>query len=265
MIQAVIFDWAGTMIDYGCFAPLAAFMEAFKHKGVEITVEEAREPMGLLKREHIAAICAMERVAGAWEEKHGKRPDHADIDELYADFEARLFSVLANHAKPVPGAVQLVNRLREQGMKIGSTTGYTTDMMHVIVPKAKKHGYEPDTLVTPDEVPAGRPFPWMCYTNAMRLGVYPMWRIVKVGDTLSDIQEGRNAGAWTVGVIKGSSELGMTEEEVHACDTDVLSRKMTDVRDRFLHAGAHFVIETIGELEEVIAEINERMRQGERP
>lgn len=61
-IEAVIFDWAGTTVDYGCFAPVQAFVEAFKSFGIEPTMEEVRKPMGMLKIDHIRTMMQMETV-----------------------------------------------------------------------------------------------------------------------------------------------------------------------------------------------------------
>lgn len=138
MIQAVIFDWAGTTVDYGCFAPLDVFLEVFKKKGIEVMHEEAREPMGMLKWDHINTMCQMERIAGLWKEKYGRYPEKKDVDMLYADFEPMLFSILRNYTTPIPGVLELVDRLRRAGIKIGSTTGYTAEMMAIVAPEAKK-------------------------------------------------------------------------------------------------------------------------------
>lgn len=265
MIKAVIFDWAGTTVDYGCFAPLEVFMQVFKNRGIELTVEEAREPMGMLKRDHIQALCRMERVEALWKEKYGRTPNESDVDELYADFEPMLMETLHEYATPVPGAVELAGRLREAGIKIGSTTGYTKEMMDVVTAAAKKQGYAPDVLVTPSDVPAGRPYPWMCYQNAILLDVYPMTHLVKVGDTTSDMKEGRNAGMWTVGVIKGSSELGLSQEEVLSMPQELLEAKVAQTAERLLAAGAHYVIDEIGCLDDVLKKINEQLAIGERP
>ncbi|MDD9265889.1 phosphonoacetaldehyde hydrolase [Paenibacillus sp. GCM10023248] len=265
MIRAVVLDWAGTMVDYGCFAPLHVFMEVFRKQGIEITLEEAREPMGLLKRDHIAAILNMPRVAGLWEERYGRLPQTSDIDELYADFEPKMLAVVHQYAEPVPGAVELVGRLRQSGIRIGSTTGYTAEMMAIVSAEANKRGYAPDHLVTPSEVPAGRPYPWMIYRNAEALNVYPMHSLMKVGDTVSDMREGVHAGVWTVGVILGSSELGMSEAEVEACAPDVLKARMEAVAAKFREEGAHYVIASIGELDQLIPAIKQRLLGGERP
>ncbi|MGC4378655.1 phosphonoacetaldehyde hydrolase [Fictibacillus sp. Mic-4] len=263
-VKAVIFDWAGTVVDYGCFSPLAVFVEVFRKRGIDVTHEEARKPMGLLKWDHIEAMCQMDRIANLWKDKYGRLPETKDIDALYADFEPMLFSILPNYCTLIPGAVEVVERLRKMGLKIGSTTGFTAEMMSIVTPEAKRQGYEPDSIVTPSEMPAGRPYPWMIYQNAMNLGVYPMKHIVKVGDTISDIQEGINAGTWTVGVIKGGSELGMSEQEVNECDPGVLANRMKVVARRFKDAGADYVIESIGELDQVIPKIDRRISQMER-
>jgi len=265
MIQAVIFDWAGTTVDYGCFAPLNVFIQVFRIRGIEVTAEEARRPMGLLKRDHIQAICRMERIAALWKERFGRLPDESDVDALYADFEPLLFEILPNYAEPIPGILELVDRLRGDGLKIGSTTGYTAAMMDIVAPEARKRGYAPDVLVTPNHVPAGRPYPWMIYSNAMQLGVYPMKHIVKVGDTVSDVQEGVNAGVWSVGVVTGGSELGMSLAEVQSCHPAELAAQVEIVTERFKQAGAHYTIYEIGELPNVIEQINERLAKGERP
>ncbi|QHT58550.1 phosphonoacetaldehyde hydrolase [Paenibacillus lycopersici] len=262
-IQAVILDWAGTVIDYGCFAPLNVFIAVFRQRGIEIATDEARKPMGLLKRDHIAALCAMPRIAAAWQARFGDEPAEADIDELYRDFESLQLQVLPHYTDLIPGALETVGRLRALGLKIGSTTGYTRGMMDIVAPEAGKKGYTPDSLVTPNEAPAGRPHPWMCYRNAMNLGVYPLEAYVKAGDTISDIQEGLNAGMWSVGVVKGGSELGLSEAEVNALSPEELEERMNIVKSRFLSAGAHYVIDSIAGLPDVIERINARMANQE--
>lgn len=259
-IKAVVFDWAGTTVDYGCFAPVNVFLEIFRRRGIEVTMEEARKPMGKLKIDHVREMTEMDRIKDLWAEKFGHVPTEDDVNELYRDFEPMLFETLDQYATPIPGVVELVKRLRSNGLKIGSTTGYTREMMNIVAPNAKKQGYEPDFLVTPSEASAGRPHPWMCYRNAEALNVYPMNSMVKVGDTISDIKEGINAGMWSVGVIKGSSELGLTEEEVTSMDKAELEAKMKVVYDRYMEAGAHFVIDSVGDLEEVLVRIEELIK-----
>ena len=74
-LQAVILDWAGTTMDYGCFAPAVVFREVYRRKGIDITMEQAREPMGAHKKVHIRQISQMEPVAQKWKDIHGRRPN----------------------------------------------------------------------------------------------------------------------------------------------------------------------------------------------
>ena len=264
-IEGMIFDWAGTTVDYGCFAPLEVFLEVFKNKKIAITLEEARGPMGMLKIDHIRALTKIPRIEKEWEKVYGKKPTEEDVVEMYKEFEPSLLKILSNYTTPIPGVLDAVKKIREMGLKIGSTTGYTQSMMDIVVKGAKENGYAPDCYFTPDSLPQGRPYPWMCYANAIKLGIYPMSHLIKVGDTLSDIKEGVNAGCFSVGVIMGSSELGLHEEEVLAMSTEELEEKCKKVKERFLEAGAHFVINTMEELPDLVEKINGLLEEGKTP
>ncbi|ANE45830.1 phosphonoacetaldehyde hydrolase [Paenibacillus swuensis] len=254
-IKAVILDWAGTVIDYGCFAPMHAFIQVFEEAGVRITTREARIPMGMLKWDHIEAILQMERIKVAWADRYGKEAVKEDVDRLYVRFETILMESLQTYTDPIPGALETVNQLREAGIAIGSTTGYTSGMMETIVPEAKRKGYSPDYWIASDQVKAGRPYPYMIFQNLNELGIFPPSAVIKVGDTVSDVLEGKNAGVWTVAVIRGSSELGLTEEEVYSLPEDELAVRLNQARRTFEEAGADYVIGSIHLLPSVIDEI----------
>ena len=263
-IEMVVFDWAGTTVDYGCFAPVKVFIEVFKESGINVTLEEARAPMGLLKIDHIKAMLSGERVSKLWNEKFGRPWNSNDVNNLYHSFEKKLFTILADYTTPVPNCVETIKELRDMGLKIGSTTGYTKAMMDIVVPGAKEKGYSPDYYITPNSVPAGRPNPYMIYQNMINLSVADTDCVIKVGDTISDIKEGRNAKVWTVGILKGSSELGLTEEEVKNMDGNELNLKLEQVTKKMLEAGAHIVIEDISKVPMVVEIINKKLEKGER-
>ena len=264
-LQAAVFDWAGTTVDYGCLAPAAVFIEVFKRQGVEITVEEAREPMGAHKMDHIRAVTQMPAVARRWREANGGAPAESDVEKMFEEFLPRQIDCIADYAEMIPGALETVSALRQRGLKIGSTTGYTREMMDVLVPEAKKRGYEPDSIVCATDVPRGRPDPWMCFSNAQNLGVYPMEAIVKVGDTLSDVAEGLNAGMWTIGLTKCGNELGLSESDADALPPEELSRRLNRATIRMTQAGAHYVVESIGDIFPCIDDIEQRLQRGEKP
>jgi len=264
-LKAVILDWAGTTVDYGSFAPTAVFLRLFESRNVKITPEDARSGMGLMKKDHLRTILARPQVAEAWIAAHGNAASEADIDDLFNNFVPLQISVLKEFAEPIPGFLDVVKELRERNMKIGTTTGYLRSMMEILAPKAKENGYEPDCIVCPDEVPAGRPYPWMCYENAIRLGVYPMQAIVKVGDTLPDIEEGLNAGMWTVGLALTGNLLGLNELEVNALSPEETDMARERIGAQLYQAGAHYVIDGIWDLPDVLDDVEFRLAQGKHP
>jgi phosphonoacetaldehyde hydrolase len=266
-LKAVILDWAGTTVDYGSCAPAVAFKEVFKRRGLEITTAEAREPMGTHKKAHIRSILFASSVAGRWEDLHGQRPTQGDVESMYQELVPLLLQRLglANHAELIPGTLNTVNEFRTRDLKIGSTTGYTSEMMKILVEEAAKRAYAPDCVVCASDVPAGRPYPWMCFQNAINLEVYPMEALVKVGDTLADIAEGLNAGMWTIGVAQTGNEVGLTEKEFAGLDPEARRTRLNLAYQRMFQAGAHYVVDSIAAVPPVIDEINERLVRGERP
>jgi phosphonoacetaldehyde hydrolase len=264
-VKAVVLDWAGTAVDYGSFAPTAVFLRLFENQGVKITAEDARSGMGLMKKDHLRTILSRPVVAEAWQAKRGAPVSDADIDILFNNFVPMQLSVLTEYAEPIPGLLDVVAELRDRQIKIGSTTGYIRSMMDILAPKAKENGYDPDCIVCPDEVPTGRPFPWMCYQNAMQLGVFPMSAMVKVGDTLVDIEEGLNAGMWTVGLSLTGNLLGLSEDEVEALAPEEREAENQIAAARLSQAGAHYVIDGIWDLPDILDDIEFRLVDGEQP
>ena len=254
--EAVIFDWAGTTVDYGCFAPVKAFQEAFKEFGIEPTMDETRKPMGMLKHDHINTMLHMNRIARAWEDAHGAAPTDADVDAVYSHFEPKLLSILDQFSDPKPGVLDAVATLREMGLKIGSTTGYTDKMMDIVVPEAAKAGYAPDYWISPDGTDGyGRPYPYMIFRNLETLHVTDVRKAVKVGDTLSDIREGKNAGVLTIGVTEGSSQMALSQAEFDALSPAEQDAARAAAREAFVNAGADAVINTMAELPALLAQL----------
>ena len=253
--DAVIFDWAGTTVDFGCFAPVQAFVEVFKEYGVEPTMEEVREPMGMLKIDHIRTMLKMPRIKECWTEKYKAEPTEEDVQKLFAIFEEKLLSILHLYAEPKKDTESAIKKLREHGIKIGSTTGYTDKMMEIIVPLAKEKGYAPDAWFSPDSTNnVGRPYPYMIFQNMRALELMDVSRIIKAGDTISDIKEGKNAGVFTVGIVIGSSEMGLSEEEYRTLSKEEQEKKCKEVITKFMTAGADKVFLTLTELADFVVE-----------
>ena len=261
-IQLVVLDWAGTTVDFGCFAPVASFAEALRRHGVSPTDEQVRAPMGMAKLDHLRDLLSIPELSRQWEARHGGIWEDSDIERIYRDDYIPLqLSAIASHDRLVPGLIPVVEALRGHGLRIATTTGYFREAARLVFDSASRQGYARDLDVLPDEVPAGRPGPWMIFRAMERLGVYPPSSVVKVGDTLVDIAEGRNAGAWSVGVIASGSEVGLSEEAWAALPDRDRRGVVESVRSRFERAGAHATIETLAELPALIADL-ERRTQG---
>jgi phosphonoacetaldehyde hydrolase len=264
-LTAVIFDWAGTIVDFGSRAPMGVFVAVFKQFGVDLTIDDARKPMGLPKWQHIEALMAMPHVASAWQAVHGHAPGSADIDQVYAVFTPMNAGIVADYAALIPGAAAVVAQLRERGLRIGSTTGYTRDIMEPLLPLAEAQGYRPDNLVCAGDLPAGRPTPLMMYRCFADLGVYPPASVVKVDDTEPGIAEGRAAGTWTVGVSVSGNAVGLSEAEWQALTAGQQAHLRGQGTARLKQAGADYVIDSVADLLPVLAAIERRLATGERP
>ncbi len=264
-LKGAILDWAGTAVDYGCLGPAAVFVDVFEKFRINVTIHEARQFMGLMKKDHIRGMLDLPRIRQRWKEVHGKNPDENDVAGLYEETEPMMVSAICRHADLIPGLLEAVEEMRRLEMKIGSCTGYTTPMMAVLAPLARQKGYSPDAVKCSTDVPNGRPYPWMCYLNAIELGVYPMSALVKIGDTISDIQEGLNAGMWTIGLTQSGNELGLTRKKVQSLPEAELNRKLADIEKRFRQTGVHYTARGIWECLPLIEKINRRLANGERP
>jgi phosphonoacetaldehyde hydrolase len=264
-LKCAILDWAGTTVDYGVFAPAVVFLEVFRRQGVEITMAEARAPMGLHKKEHLRRIAQDPSVASRWRQANGREVRQQDIEAMYADFVPLQLACLGRYAALIPGTLQALADLRARGMKIGTTTGYTRAMVDVVLAEARLQGYAPDCTVAADEVPEGRPLPYACWKIAIELRVWPAEACVKFGDTVPDVEEGLNAGMWTVGLSLTGNEVGLSQQEVGSLSPEERQRRSRQAAEKLAAAGAHCVVEGIWDLPPVIDELNRRLAGGERP
>ncbi|RJF81936.1 phosphonoacetaldehyde hydrolase [Azospirillum cavernae] len=264
-LQAAILDWAGTTVDFGCLAPAGAFMEAFARSGVEITLEQARAPMGMAKWHHIQAITRMPAVADLWASVHGAAPTDEDVNHLYNTFLPLQVAVVEQHADVIPGAVEAVAALRARGLKIGSTTGYPRPVMDVVQRVAAEQGYSPDVVVCAGETPTGRPGPSMALRCVIELSISPVEACVKIGDTVVDVEEGLNAGMWSIGVTDTGNEIGLPQAEWEALPADRRDALRRTAADRLARAGAHYVVRSLADAVPLLDLIDARLARGEKP
>lgn len=266
-VKALVLDWSGTLADAYVIAPAVVFVEVFKNQGVEISMLEARGPMGLRKDLHIKALTETPEIAERWKSIKGKNPEQGDVDAMFADFVPAQLACLRKYTTLLPGVKEVVNRLQGRGIKIGASTGFTRAMVDVLLEDCIKQGVTPDATVAGDEVLHGaRPAPHMVYKNLDLMGIDTIQSVVKVDDTASGVGEAVNAGCWGVGVVRYSNYMNInTLEEADQLSETEIERRMAHTRDILLKTGAHYVIDSLADIEPVIEDINARMARGERP
>ena len=264
-LQAVVLDWAGTVVDFGSFAPTQIFVEAFAEFGVAVSLEEARGPMGMGKWDHIRTLCNQPQIAERYRAAFDRLPTDDDVTALYERFMPLQIEKIALHSALIPGALEAIAALREQGLKIGSCSGYPAVVMAKVVELARVNGYVADHVVATDEVPNGRPYPAQALANVIALGVSDVAACVKVDDTWPGILEGRAAGMWTVALTCSGNALGLTYEQFKALPAERLTEERARISRMFEGSRPHYLIDTIAELPAVIEQINARLARGETP
>lgn len=264
-ISAIVFDWAGTIVDHGSCAPMGAFVKLFEKFNIPLTIEQARGPMGSAKLDHIKALLALPDVSVAWEKEYGALPSDEDAQKLYDIFIPMNLEAIDHYSDPIPGAVELFKTLRERSIRIGSTTGYNREIAEKVQRLAKPHGIDPDSVICAGDFPQGRPAPFMMFQTFNNLGVWHPHTVIKVDDTAVGIAEGINSGTWTVAVTTSGNEVGLTEAEWNALSEAEQHAHRERATEALKQSGAHYIIDSVADLEPIINKIEQRIQSGERP
>ncbi|MCP5038053.1 MAG: phosphonoacetaldehyde hydrolase [Rhodobacteraceae bacterium] len=266
-VKALVLDWSGTLADAYVIAPAVVFVEVFKMQGVEISMEEARGPMGLRKDIHIQKLTQDPVIAARWEKIKGTAPTQADVDAMFADFVPAQLECLPKYTTVLPGVKEVVNAYQKDGIKIGVSTGFTRVMVDVLLKDVIAQGITPDATVAGDEVLHGaRPAPHMVFKNLDLMGISDVKSVVKCDDTVSGVGEALNAGCWGVGLVRYSNYMNINtlEEEATLSEAE-MARRMAKTRAILEQSGAHYVIDSLADLPAVIDDINARLARGEKP
>lgn len=264
-IQAVVLDWAGTVVDFGSFAPTQIFVEAFGEFGVAVSLEEARGPMGMGKWDHIRTLCDQPAIAARYAKAFGHTPTDADVTAIYERFMPLQIEKIADHSALIPGAMEAIAALRARDIKIGSCSGYPARVMERVVALAAENGYVADHVVATDEVPNGRPWPAQALANVIALGVDDVAACIKVDDTVPGILEGRKAGMWTVALTCSGNALGLDYEAFRALPPERLVAERARIGAMFADSRPHFLIDTIADLPSIVADIEGLLAVGRMP
>jgi phosphonoacetaldehyde hydrolase len=264
-LQTVIFDLAGTLVDFGSRAPVIAFQRLFDDLGIAVNEHQAREPMGSEKRTHIARILDMPAVQAQWQSVYGEPSNDLDIERLYRIFEPLQLASVAEALAPIPGAIEMLRQLPDRGLRIAFNTGYSRHMAQPVLDALAAAGVHPASVVCGPEVPLARPAPHMALRNLIETGAGAVNTCVKVDDAESGVAEGRNAGMWSVGVAVSGNALGLSLEQWQALPVDRQAQLRETAGQRLQAAGAHYVIDSVAELLPCLDDIAQRLTRGERP
>ena len=264
-LQAVILDWAGTVVDFGSFAPTRIFVEAFAALGIDLSLDEARGPMGVGKADHIRALCQQPTIAERFQQRFDRLPTESDVQQIYQHFMPLQIARVGEYSDLIPGALESLSALRRLGLKIGSTSGYPRVVMDRLAPLAAAKGYSPDHIVATDEVPKGRPGPSQALANVIALSIDDVAACVKVDDTPPGILEGRSAGMWTVALRFSGNFLGLTWDEYRSLSSERLEAERQRIDALFASSEPDYLLDTIADLPTIVDEINVRLARGELP
>ena len=265
MLEAVIFDWAGTTVDHGSLAPVRALTELFRSHDIPLSDADARRDMGIFKKDHIRRILALPHVESQWRGNTGQRPGEQEVESLFAEFVPRQVGILEDYSQVIDGVAEAARRLRERGLRVGSTTGYTRPMLDMLVMRAASQGYRPELAFCPGDAAGGRPHPGMCLRIALEFRLSATAAAVKIGDTVSDVEEGLNAGMWTIGIAATGNQVGLSAPDLAALPEEERRGRIAAARAVLMQAGAHYVIDSAAHCEAVLDEIDDRLAAGERP
>ncbi len=218
-MKLVVFDMAGTTVDERnvVYEVMTASLVA---AGVEVELEAVvAVGAGQEKRSALARILAAHE---------GQAPDAGRVDRIFRDFERRLdaaYEVLA--VKGLPGAEAVFGALRDAGVKVVLNTGYARRVAEGLIARLGwRVGAEIHGLVAADDVGRSRPDPAMIQRAMATFGVTDAREVAKVGDTVADILEGRNAGCGlSIGVTTGAQ----TREALAAAAPDAIVDRLVDI------------------------------------
>ncbi len=265
-IRGVVFDWAGTIIDFGSLAPMGAFVKLFANHGVQISIAQARIPMGLPKLAHIEALGALPDIARQWEQSKGGPFTAGDAAALLREFEPMSALAAMENKDFIPGFLDTYRWLQANQMRVATTTGYTRKIMAPLIAHAESQGFVPELVICCDDVTHSRPHPMGMERCMDRMGLTGQASfVVKVDDTVPGLQEAFNAGCWTVGVAASGNALGWSWEQWVRASDDERAPAVALAHRTLLEAGAHVVVDSVANLPTALQAIEARIRAGEAP
>lgn len=230
-IELVVFDMAGTTVQDRHEVEMC-FLEAASHTGLSVTPERVLALQGYSK------IYVFELL---WSEMIGEK--HPDLKELVNNSYQVFCEILEHHYAvnnifPTDGCIAMFEFLKQKNIKIALTTGFYRKVTNIILDKLGwfqgldgQYLGDENTLIqvsiASDEVPKGRPEPYMIHKAMKMLGVNDSMKVINIGDTPSDLKSGIRAGCRkSLGVTNGTH----TRQQLSLHRNDGLLNKVSDLK-----------------------------------
>ncbi|KRM61253.1 (2-aminoethyl)phosphonate--pyruvate aminotransferase [Paucilactobacillus vaccinostercus DSM 20634] len=256
-IQAVVFDWAGTTVDYGSRAPIIAFQRAFARFGIGLSEATIRTDVGLDKIKHVEKILKQPVNWQQWQTQHPEVNLEAAVELVYAQFQTEVAQVIGETAILKPGMKALINYLNQHHLQIATTSGYTESMVAQNLKMTARQGYQPEINITSEQTDLiGRPQAAMLNLAMKKMHIDDPQTVIKIGDTVNDILEGKNAHTISVGVVEGSNVIGLSAAEFDELSELQRQEYCRTARKTFEDAGADFTVDTMADLIPLIDQLN---------
>lgn len=200
----MIFDMAGTTVEDGGQVP-KAFDAALAEHGIRVTEEQIAAIRGASKREAIAELVA----------RHGRPELQGRAHEVYAGFVRHMAREFAGTVRAMPGAEETFRFLRSEGVKIALTTGFDRDIASLLLDALGWKSIA-DHFACGDDVPRGRPAPYLVFRSMEATGVDSVHDVGTLGDTVLDLQAGHNAGVrLNMGSLSGAHDRTRMQAQPH--------------------------------------------------
>ncbi len=255
-IEAVIFDWAGTLIDFGSLATIEAMKKVFLKRGVNISKNIIKVNMGIKKSKHVQKLLDKPVVKRQWIKIFKRNYNGKDVVKISNELDQQLLKEVKKHFNIIPNAKKIFKILKKNKIKIATTTGYSTEIFKVIKRKAKKNGLTTDNDVCVDQVKKGRPNPDMCLKNLKKLKINNYNNCIKIDDSLAGITEGKKSNMITVGLSMTGIQLGLKYRDYLKLTKVMRKYHSKKISKDFFSVGSDYVVNDLFDFQKVLEKYN---------
>jgi len=264
MIRACIFDLGGTLVDRYSLVPLLALKKTFEKYNIDVEEKLLIKDMGKHKLNHIQDILNYDEIK--------KQENYHTLNDmkLYNDFKKIQLNKTKKYMNVLSETKNCINYLQENNIKCGVTTGFHKEQVNLVKNLLESKNVYLDNYISSTclDKPS-RPYPYMIEENMKQFKIDDPHHVIKIDDTCVGIKEGLNAKCWTVGVARWSVNMDVynmieadkIDDYYTMCEdiywsTILKDSKLKESKKKLKDSGAHFVIDTLDDLKNIIVKIN---------